>query len=120
MYYLIVTLYVLVSLVLMILGAYLAHMARGLIRSADLSGLDRTAGIVLGGATGLVLCTVLLLVGGAMLVKWKNESVLRDALCDSHTPEYLVKAAEILAPLLPEGVRADWEEARLCIAKPPG
>jgi uncharacterized membrane protein required for colicin V production len=107
--------WVLVFLALLILGAYLAHMARGLIRSADLSGLDRTAGFILGGATGAALCTVLLLVGGAMLVKWNNKQVLEDALCDAHSPEYLVKAAELLAPLLPEGVRTDWDEARRCI-----
>jgi membrane protein required for colicin V production len=107
--------WVLVFLALLILGAYLAHMARGVIRSADLSGLDRTAGFVLGGATGLALCTVLLLLGGAMLVKWNQKQVLEDALCEAQSPEYLVKAAELLAPLLPDGVRADWEDARRCI-----
>ena len=107
--------WLLVFLAVLILGAYLAHMARGVIRSAELSGLDRTAGFVLGGATGLVLCTVLLLLGGSFLVKANEKDVLDDWLCDSHAHAYLLKSAELLAPLLPEGLRADWEKARSCL-----
>jgi membrane protein required for colicin V production len=97
---------------LMILGSYLAHMVRGLIRSADLSGLDRMAGLVLGAATGLALCTLLLLLGGAILARTDNQDYLDDALRGSKSPVFLVRAAELLAPMLPEGVRDIWNDAR--------
>ena len=107
--------WLLVFLAVLVLGAYFAHMARGLIRSAELSGPDRVAGFVLGGATGLVLCTVLLLLGGSFLVKAGEKDVLEDALCDSQAHTWLLKSAELLAPLLPDGLRADWEQARRCL-----
>lgn len=109
--------WVVVFLGLMVLGAYLAHMARGLIHSADLSGLDRTAGFVLGAGTGLALCTLLLLLGGALLGKerFTEPGMIRDALAGSQTPAYLVRAADLLAPMLPGGVREIWDEARSAV-----
>lgn len=97
---------------LLLLGAYLAHMARGLIRSAELSGPDRVAGLVLGAAAGLGLATLLLLVGAAGLNAFGQRQVLDDALQGSLTPAYMSKASELLEPLLPEGVRALWADLR--------
>lgn len=104
--------WVVVFVLLLVLGSYLAHMARGFIHSADLSGIDRAAGFVLGAATGLALCTLLLLIGGALLDKFGKRDFLDQALAGSHTPEYLVKAADLLRPLLPQGVQEIWDEAR--------
>jgi membrane protein required for colicin V production len=108
--------WVVIFVLLMILGSYLAYMIRGLIRSADLSALDRTAGLVLGAATGLALCTVLLLLGGALLARSENRGTFDDALKGSQSPLYLVRAAEFLAPMLPEGVRDVWNDARKTVS----
>jgi membrane protein required for colicin V production len=104
-----------IFIALMILGSYLAYMVRGLIRSADLSALDRTAGLVLGAATGLALCTLLLLLGGAILARTDNRGTFESAIRGSESPVYLVKAAELLAPMLPEGVRDAWIDACKCV-----
>lgn len=101
-----------VFLGLLLLGTYLAHMARGLIRSAELSGPDRVAGLVLGAAAGLGLATLLLLVGAAGLNAFGQRQVLDDALKGSLTPAYMSKASELLEPLLPEGVRSLWADLR--------
>lgn len=101
-----------VFLGLLLLGTYVAHMARGVIRSAELSGLDRLAGLALGAAAGLGLATLLLLVGAAGLNAFGQRQVLDDALVGSVTPPYLGKASEFLEPLLPEGVRELWNDLR--------
>jgi len=102
---------------LLLLGAYLAHMARGLIRHADLTGLDRIFGFVLGGATGLFFATLLLVVGGALLDTFDKRSVLEEAVHDSALAEPMGKAADVLGPLLPDGVRQIWDDARTAVPR---
>lgn len=102
----------LVFFALLLLGAYLAHMARGLIRTAELSGVDRLTGLALGAATGLGLSTLLLLVGAALMNALSQRAVLEDLLRGSTTLEPMTRAASLLEPLLPDGVRDVWTDLR--------
>ena len=108
----------LVFLGLLLLGAYVAHMARGLIRSAELSGLDRMVGLALGAAMGLGLCTLVLLVGGALANAFGQRTLLDDALRGSITREAMVKSAELLEPLFPPGLRDVWSDALDSVESP--
>lgn len=101
---------------LLLLGAYLAHMARGLIRTAELSGVDRLTGFALGAATGLGLCTLLLLVGAAAMNTLSQRAALEGMLRGSTTLEPMTRAASLLEPLLPDGVRAVWTDLRANLA----
>ena len=96
---------------LLLVGSYVAHMARGLIRSAELSGLDRMVGLALGAAMGLGLCTLLLLIGGALANAFGQRTLLDDTLRGSVTREAMVKSAEWLEPLFPPGLRDVWSGA---------
>lgn len=97
---------------LILLGAYVAHMARGLVRSVDLTGMDRGAGFVLGAGTGLFCATLLLVVGGALLDAFEQRGLLEEAVRDSALARPMAEAADLLGPLLPDGVREVWERAR--------
>ncbi len=100
-----------IFVLLLLLGAYVAHMARGLIRSADLTGMDRVFGFALGAATGLFFATLLLVVGGALLDTFGKRDLLEDAVHASVLAKPMGKAAEVLGPLLPDGVRQVWDDA---------
>ena len=96
---------------LLLVGAYVAHMARGLIRSADLTGMDRVFGFALGAVTGLFFATLLLVVGGALLDTFGKRELLEDAVHASVLAKPMGTAADVLGPLLPDGVRQVWNDA---------
>jgi membrane protein required for colicin V production len=106
-----------VFVALLLLGAWVAHLARNLIQRADLTSMDRVAGCVLGAATGLFFATLLLVVGGALLDAFQERALLEDAVHDSALAGPMGKAADVLGPLLPDGVRQIWEDARTSVPR---
>jgi uncharacterized membrane protein required for colicin V production len=92
---------------ILLVGAYLAHLARGLVRSANLSGVDRILGFLLGALMGLVLSAVGFVVWG----KFVGEEDLRETLDGSTSAFYMAKTVDVLDPLFPDSVRARFAKA---------
>lgn len=96
---------------ILLVGAYLAHLARGLVRTAQLGGPDRLLGFALGAVMGLVLCVVGFTVWG----KFVGEEELRDTLRGSTSAFYMARTVEVLVPLFPDTVRARFGQALAAI-----
>jgi membrane protein required for colicin V production len=93
--------WVLILLGTFLVFAFLAHMARGAIRTAQLSSVDRALGLGLGFLMGLVVCVVIFVVWGHVM----KDDELHDTLDGSISARYLAKTVEGLDPLFPEAVR---------------
>jgi uncharacterized membrane protein required for colicin V production len=86
------------------LGGWLAHLARGWIRTRELSGPDRLLGLALGAVVGLVLCTAGFLAYG----RFAGEASLREAFEGSLSRRWIAAVIGVVEPLVPASVRDDW------------
>jgi len=93
--------WVVILLGIFLLFAFLAHMARGAIRTAQLSSVDRALGLGLGAVMGLVVCVVLFVLYGHVA----KDDELHETLDGSVSARYLAETVELLDPLFPEVVR---------------
>ena len=96
--------WVLVLVVIFAAITYLAHLARGAVRSADLRGVDRFLGLGLGAVMGLVFCTVGFVVWGS----FQEKEDLRTELADSISVRYMAETMRVVKPLFPEPIRDRW------------
>jgi uncharacterized membrane protein required for colicin V production len=100
--------WLLILIGIMLVFAYLAYLARGAIRSANLTAPDRILGLVLGAIMGLVFCAVGFVVYGHLIV---GEDDLRDTLRGSVSARYMAHAIEVVEPLFPDEVRERFGKA---------
>jgi len=89
---------------LFLLATWFAWMARGALRKAKLSGVDRLFGFVAGGALGLVLVTAGFLIWGSFV----RSETLKETLKDSVTVPLMAKVVDVVEPVLPSDVHRRW------------
>lgn len=89
---------------LFLLATWLAWMARGALRTANLSGVDRLFGFLAGGALGLILVTAGFLIWGSFV----RSDTLKETLRDSVTVPFMAKVVDVVEPVLPSDVRRRW------------
>ena len=89
--------------IFMLLGVF-AYMARGLVRSARLSRLDRVLGLVMGAAMGFVLCTL----GFSVYASFQDVEETRATFGDAISVRYMAQAVRAVKPLAPEPIRERW------------
>lgn len=82
----------------------IAHLIREWVRQADLSGIDRTMGLVFGALFGLGLAAF----GFTLWASTRPRSEVREALAGSRSTEYMARMVEAVKPLFPDGVRHRW------------
>ena len=90
----------------LLLATFFAWMARGAVRTVQLTFMDRVFGFALGGVMGLVFVTVAFLFLGG--VPWVN---LDKAMEGSVSVRAMAELVEFAEPALPEEVRAKWKES---------
>jgi uncharacterized membrane protein required for colicin V production len=98
-----------VAWIVIALGVYLvlgvfAYMARGLVRSARLTSLDRALGLLMGAAMGFVLCTL----GFSVYASFQTQDETRATFQGSHAVLYMARAVRAAKPLAPEPIREKW------------
>ena len=93
------------------LFAFLAYMARGLVKTAKLSGFDRVLGLGLGAVMGLVLCAAGFVIWGQL----SGEEQLRSTLAGSTSARFMAKTVEVLDPFFPESVRKRFQTSLAAI-----
>ena len=96
--------WVAIALGLFFLISYLAKMARGAVRVADLSGPDRILGLVLGAVMGLVLCTMAFVVWGS----FQEDDELKATFKGSISVRYMAQTVGLVEPLIPGPIREHW------------
>jgi uncharacterized membrane protein required for colicin V production len=82
----------------------IAHLIREWVRSAELSGIDRTMGLVFGALFGLGIAAF----GFTLWASTRPKSEVREALAGSKSTEYMARFIDAVNPLFPEGVRRRW------------
>lgn len=102
----------LVFFLVLLLGTWAAFLARGLVHSVALAGVDRLAGCVLGAATGALVALLLVVMGGAWLEASGRHERLQQLTQGSRLLGPLGRLADGLGAHLPEGARALWLEVR--------
>lgn len=99
-----------VFVVLLCVGAAVAQRARDAAADASLGTVDRVGGLVLGCVTGLLVVTLLLVVGGALLSAFGHGEALDEHVRTSALAGPMRRAALLLGPWLPDGVREVWAD----------
>lgn len=99
--------WVLVLIVVFLVFSYLAHLARGLVKSAELSTADRAFGFALGAVMGLVLCAAALVVWGHLA----GEDEIKETMDGSVSARYMAQVVEVVDPLFPDSVRDRFADA---------
>lgn len=93
-----------IAFAIWLLASFLAHMARGAIRTADLTGTDRVFGFLLGAIMGLVVATV----GYSIYGKATSEEDLRATLENSMSARFMGQFVKLVRPAAPDFVRDNW------------
>ena len=93
------------------LFAFFAYMGRGLVKTAELTGLDRILGLVLGTVMGLVICVAGFVIWGQL----SGEDHLRSTLAGSTSARFMAKTVEVLDPFFPEVVRDRFKNSLAAI-----
>jgi len=83
--------------------AFLAHMARGFVKTANLTGLDRALGLVMGAVMGLCFCAIAFVIWGFLFLK--TDAQLQEALEGSQSARVMAKIIDFVDPLFPDAVR---------------
>lgn len=91
----------------LLVATFFAWMARGAVRTVQLTFMDRVFGFVLGAVMGLVFLTVAFLFLGTAV---PGEKLYR-AMEGSLSVRAMAELVEFAEPALPEGVRAKWRES---------
>lgn len=82
----------------------IAHLIKEWVRGAELSGIDRSLGLVFGALFGLGLAAF----GFTLWASTRPRSEVHDALAGSKSTQYMARFIETVKPLFPEGVRHRW------------
>lgn len=82
----------------------IAHLIKQWVRETELSGIDRTMGLVFGALFGLGLAAF----GFTLWASTRPRSEVHEALAGSTSTEYMARMVEAVKPLFPDGVRARW------------
>jgi uncharacterized membrane protein required for colicin V production len=90
---------------LFLAAAYLAWVARGLVRQLELGGLDRVLGLVSGAVLGLLFATA----GFLAWASFVPDDHVRDALQGSVTAPWMSKTVDLLEPILPTDLQRKWQ-----------
>ena len=93
------------------LFAFFAYMGRGLVKTADLTGIDRVLGLALGTIMGLVICVAGFVIWGQL----SGEDHLRSTLAGSTSARFMAKTVEVLDPFFPEVVRERFKKSLAAI-----
>lgn len=96
---------------LIVIGAWLlvtfvAYMARGVVRTAELTSTDRVLGFAMGAVMGLAFATVAFIVYGRVA----DEEQLTRTLEDSYSARLMAQLIEVAEPVIPEGVFDRWAD----------
>lgn len=91
----------------LLIATFFAWMARGAVRTVQLTFMDRVFGFLLGGVMGLVFLTVAFLFLGTAV---PGEKLYR-AMEGSLSVRAMAELVEFAEPALPEEVRAKWRES---------
>jgi membrane protein required for colicin V production len=83
--------------------AFLAYMARGAMKSANLTGVDRVLGLGMGAVMGLCFCAIAFVIWGFLFLK--TDAQLREALEGSKSARFMAKIIDVVDPLFPVAVR---------------
>ncbi|MFM8386891.1 MAG: CvpA family protein [Planctomycetia bacterium] len=108
-----------VFFLVLLLGTWAAHLARGLVHSVALAGVDRIAGFLLGAATGVLFSLLVVVMGGAWLEASGRQEQMAHYTKGSQLLAPLGRLADTLGAYLPQGARSLWLEVRPA-ALPPG
>jgi uncharacterized membrane protein required for colicin V production len=90
-----------------LLFSFLAHVARGLVRTADMSTFDRFLGFALGTVMGIGLVAVGFVVWGHNA----GEDELRETLRGSYAARGMAVTVEFVEPLFPDEVRQRFRKS---------
>ncbi len=85
------------------LGVF-AYMARGLVRSANLTAPDRLLGLAMGALMGFVLCTVAF----SVYASFQSDADTRETFGDARSARYMARLVNLAEPLAPEPIRKHW------------
>jgi len=82
----------------------IAHLIREWVKTAELSGIDRTMGLLFGALFGLGIAAL----GFTLWASWRPRSEVQEALAGSKTTQYMARLIDAVKPLFPDGVRRRW------------
>ena len=89
--------------VFFVLGIF-AYMARGLVRSVNLTTPDRFLGLLMGAVMGFVLCTVAF----SVYASFQEDAETKATFGDSKAARYMAQVVGLAEPLAPEPIRKHW------------
>lgn len=89
-----------------LLVTFIAHMARGAIKTVNLSGIDRVFGLGLGAVMGIVFATAIFVGYGHFV----PNTDLEETLDQSVSAALMGKLIDVALPLVPEPVATEWSE----------
>ena len=89
--------------VFFVLGIF-AYMARGLVRSVNLTTPDRFLGLLMGAVMGFVLCTVAF----SVYASFQEDDETKATFGDSKAARYMAQVVGLAEPLAPEPIRKHW------------
>ena len=98
--------------------AFLAYMARGAVRTANLTNVDRLFGLALGAVMGLCFCAIAFVIWGFLFLK--TDAQLEEALRGSQSARFMTKIIEFVDPLFPDAVRERFGASLKAIEKAGG
>jgi uncharacterized membrane protein required for colicin V production len=97
--------WVLLFVALYLVATYVAWLARGAVRRAQMGSLDRVLGLAAGAAWGLLLCAFGFLAAAGLFL---DDDEARVALEESITGPWIVRAVRLVEPALPDELRRRW------------
>ncbi|MDJ0975601.1 MAG: CvpA family protein [Planctomycetota bacterium] len=96
---------------LLVVGAWLivtfvAYMARGVVRTADLTSTDRVLGFAMGAVMGLAFATIAFIVYGRVA----DDEQLTKTLEHSVSARFMAQLIDVVEPIIPGDVCERWGE----------
>ena len=91
----------------LLVATFFAWMARGAVRTVQLTFMDRVFGFALGAVMGLVFMTMAFLFIGSAVPGVKLDRAMEGSL----SVQAMAKLVELAEPVLPEAVRTKWRES---------
>lgn len=95
--------WLLILALVILLFAFLAHVARGAVKTANLTGVDRVLGLGMGAVMGLCFCAIAFVIWGHLFLR--TDTQLREALEGSMSARLMAKVIGFVDPLFPDVVR---------------
>jgi uncharacterized membrane protein required for colicin V production len=98
--------------------AFLAYAARGAVKTANLTGLDRLLGLAMGALMGLCFCAIAFVIWGFLFLK--TDAQLEEALRGSQSARFMARIIDFVDPLFPDAVRERFGASLEAIEKAGG